>query len=100
MVLLSPAEQRKRRAAGGILIGLVSAAALLLAAAGLAKLRQRAPLRSAFAAAAVPGARRLPPALANRLAGSVELALAVLALGVGGRLGALPITLGFGMLAV
>ncbi|MFL6161377.1 MAG: MauE/DoxX family redox-associated membrane protein [Jatrophihabitantaceae bacterium] len=78
----------------------MSAAALLLAAAGLAKLRQRAPLRSAFAAAAVPGARRLPPALANRLAGSVELALAVLALGVGGRLGALPITLGFGMLAV
>jgi hypothetical protein len=80
-------------------IGLLSAAALLLAAAGLAKLRRRAPLRSAFAAAAVPGARRLPAALANRLAGSVELGLAAVALGIGGRPGALLIALGYAVLA-
>jgi hypothetical protein len=81
------------------LIGLMGAAALLLAAAGLAKLRQRAPQRSAFAAAAVPGLRRLAPTSANRLAGSVELATAVIALVVGGRLGALPLMLGYAVLA-
>jgi hypothetical protein len=81
------------------LIGLVGAAALLLAAAGLAKLRQRLPLRSAFAAAAVPGLRRLPVALATRLAGLLELTIAVLVLGLGGRLGALLIALGYAALA-
>ena len=88
-----------RRAAGGVLIGLVGAAALLLAAAGLAKLRQRLPLRSAFAAAAVPGLRRLPVAPATRLAGLLELTIAVLVFGFGGRLGALLIALGYAALA-
>jgi len=80
-------------------IGLLSAAALLLAAAGLAKLRRRTPARSVLAAAAIPGARRLPAGLANRLAGSVELAVAVAVLGIGGRLGGLLIVLCFGLLA-
>ena len=80
------------------MIGLVSAAALLLAAAGLAKLRQRAPLRSAFAAAHIPGLARLPAAPATRLAGAVELAIAALALGLGGRLGALLIAAGYAAL--
>jgi len=82
-----------------MLIGLVGAAAMLLAAAGLAKLRQRVPLRSAFAAAAVPGLRRLPAALATRLAGAAELAIAVVALVLGGRLGALLIAIGYAALA-
>jgi len=90
----------KHRAAGGILIGLVSAAALLLAAAGLAKLRRPAPPRSAFAAAAIPGARRLPPAVASRSAGAAELVVAAIALGIGGRLGALLIALGYALLAM
>lgn len=81
------------------MIGLLSAAALLLAAAGLAKLRQRAPVRSAFAAAAIPGARRLPAGLANRLSGMVELAIAATVLGVAGRLGGVLIALGYGLLA-
>lgn len=80
------------------MIGLVSAAALLLAAAGLAKLRQRAPLHSAFAAAKVPGLARVPAAAATRLAGAVELAIAALALALGGRLGALLIAVGFAAL--
>jgi hypothetical protein len=81
------------------LIGLLSAVALLLAAAGLAKLRQRATTRSAFAAAAIPGARRLPAGLANRLSGTVELAVAAVALGLGGRLGGVLIALCYGLLA-
>jgi hypothetical protein len=81
------------------LIGLLSAAALLLAAAGLAKLRQRSPARSAFAAAAVPGARRLPAGLANRLSGTVELAVAAVVLGAGGRLAGVLIALCYGLLA-
>jgi hypothetical protein len=81
------------------LIGLLSAAALLLAAAGLAKLRQRSPVRSTFAAAAVPGARRLPAGLANRLAGTLELAVAAVVLGAGGRLGGVLIAVGYGLLA-
>jgi len=82
-----------------MLIGLVSAAAMLLAAAGLAKLRQRAPLRSSFAAAAVPGLRRLPPGPATRLAGLAELLIAACALSFGGRLGALLIALSYAALA-
>ncbi len=82
-----------------MLIGLVSAAALLLAGAGLAKLWQRAPLRSAFAAARIPVARRLPAAVATRLAGVLELLVAAAALGFGGRLGALLIALGYAALA-
>lgn len=81
------------------MIGLLSGAALLLAAAGVAKLRQRAPIRSAFTAAAVPGARRLPAGLANRLSGTVELAVAVVVLGIGGRLGGLLIAVCYGLLA-
>jgi hypothetical protein len=98
MVWLSLAGAEKCRAAGGVLVGLVSAAALLLAAAGLAKLRQRTPLRSAFAAAAVPGLARLPAGPATRLAGALELAIALAALGLGGRLGALLIAVGYAAL--
>jgi hypothetical protein len=82
-----------------VLIGLVSAAALLLAAAGLAKLLQRAPLRSALAAAGVPGAQRLSAKTANRLSGAVELAVALLALLVGGRVGAALIAVAYLVLA-
>ncbi|MEO7261074.1 MAG: MauE/DoxX family redox-associated membrane protein [Jatrophihabitantaceae bacterium] len=81
------------------MIGLVSAAALLLAAAGLAKLRQRAPVRSALAAAGIPGAHRLGAKATNRLSGAVELAVALLALLVGGRLGAALIAAAFLVLA-
>jgi hypothetical protein len=81
-----------------VLIGLVSAAALLLAAAGLAKLRRRTPLRSAFAAAAVPGLARLPAGAATRLAGTVELVVGLVALAVGGRLGALLLAAGYAAL--
>ncbi|MEO6501982.1 MAG: MauE/DoxX family redox-associated membrane protein [Jatrophihabitantaceae bacterium] len=81
------------------MIGLVSAAALLLAAAGLAKLGQRAPVRSALAAAGIPGAHRLGAKAANRLSGAVELAVALLALLVGGRAGAALIAVAFGVLA-
>ena len=81
------------------MIGVVSAAALLLAAAGLAKLRQPAPLRSALAAAGIPGAQRLDPRLANRLSGAVELAIAAAALLVGGRFGAALIAVAFLVLA-
>lgn len=84
---------------GAVLIGLVSAAALLLAAAGLAKLRQRAPVRSALAAAGIPGAQRLGAKATNRLSGAVELAVALLALLIGGRVGAALIAVAFGVLA-
>ena len=80
---------------GAVLIGLVSAAALLLAAAGLAKLRQPAPIRSALAAAGIPGAHRLGAKAANRLSGAVELAVALLALLVGGRVAAALIALAY-----
>jgi len=82
------------------LIGLVSAAALLLAAAGLAKLRQHSPTRSALAAAGIPGADRLKPATANRLSGAVELTLAAVALVAGGRLAAVLVALAYAVLAV
>lgn len=81
------------------MIGLVSAAALLLAAAGLAKLGQRAPLRSALVAAGIPGADRLSPATATRLSGAVELAVALVALLAGGRLAAALIALAYLVLA-
>jgi len=80
-------------------IGLVSAAALLLAAAGLAKLRQRRPVRSALAAAGIPGARRLSPAVANRLSGAAELAVGMLALLLGGRVAGVLIAGAFAVLA-
>lgn len=82
-----------------MLIGLVSAAALLLAAAGLAKLRQRAPLRSALAAAAIPGAHRLSARTATRLSGAVELTVALVALLVGGRIAATLVALAYLVLA-
>lgn len=82
-----------------MLIGLVSAAALLLAAAGLAKLRQRAPLRSALVAAGIPGAHRLSAATATRLSGGAELAVALGALLVGGRIAAALIALAYLVLA-
>lgn len=72
---------------------------MLLAAAGLAKLRQRVPLRSAFAAAAVPGLRRLPAGPATRLSGAAELVIAAGTLVLGGRLGALLIAIGYAALA-
>ena len=72
---------------------------MLLAAAGLAKLRQRVPLRSAFAAAAVPGLRRLPAGPATRLSGAAELVIAAVSLVLGGRLGALLIAIGYAALA-
>ncbi len=81
------------------MIGLVCAAALLLAAAGLAKLRRPASARSALAAAGIPGAGRLTPKLANRLSGTAELAIALLALLVGGRVGAALIAAAFTVLA-
>lgn len=81
------------------MIGVVSAAALLLAAAGLAKLRQQVPIRSALAAAGVPGAQRLTPRMANRLSGAVELGIAAAALLIGGRLGAALLALAFLVLA-
>lgn len=84
---------------GAVLIGLLNAAALLLAAAGLAKLRQRAPVRSALAAAGVPGAQRLSAKTATRLSGTVELAVATLALLVGGRVAAALIALAYLVLA-
>lgn len=82
-----------------MLIGLVSAAALLLAAAGLAKLGQRAPLRSALAAAGIPGAQRLSARTATRLSGAVELIVALVALLVGGRIAAALIALAYLVLA-
>jgi hypothetical protein len=82
-----------------VLIGLVSAAALLLAAAGLAKIRQRAPVRSALAAAGIPGAQRLGAKTANRLSGTAELAVGLLALSVGGRVAAALIALAYAVLA-
>ena len=81
------------------MISLVSAAALLLAAAGLAKLRQPAPTRSALAAAGIPGAQRLGAKAANRLSGAVELAVAAVALLVGGRVAAAAIALAYLVLA-
>lgn len=81
------------------MISLVSAAALLLAAAGLAKLRQPAPVRSALAAAGIPGAQRLGAKAATRLSGAVELAAAVVALLVGGRVAAAVIALAYLVLA-
>jgi hypothetical protein len=82
-----------------MLIGLVSAAALLLAAAGLSKLRRRAPVRSALAAAGIPGAHRLGPRAANGLSGAAELGIAMVALLVGGRVAAALIAFAFGVLA-
>jgi hypothetical protein len=82
-----------------VLICLVSAAALLLAGAGVAKLRQPSPTRSALAAAGVPGAHRLGAKAANRLSGAAELAIAALALLVGGRVAAASIALGYLVLA-
>ena len=84
---------------GVALIGLVSAAALLLAAAGLAKIRQRAPIRSALAAAGIPGAQRLGPKAATRISGTAELAIGLVALLVGGRVAAALIAAAFLALA-
>ena len=81
------------------LIGLVSAAALLLAAAGLAKIRQRAPIRSALAAAGIPGAQRLGPKAANRISGTAELAIGMVALLVGGWVAAALIAAAYLVLA-
>lgn len=81
------------------MISLVSAAALLLAAAGLAKIRQPAPIRSALSAAGIPGADRLGAKAANRLSGAVELAVAALALLAGGRVAAASIALAYLVLA-
>ena len=81
------------------MISLVSAAALLLAAAGLAKIRRPSPTRSALAAAGIPGAQRLGAKVANRLSGAVELAIAALALLVGGRVAAASIALVYLVLA-
>jgi hypothetical protein len=82
-----------------VLISLVSAAALLLGAAGVAKLRQPAPVRSPLAAAGIPGAQRLGAKAATRLSGAVELALATVALLVGGRVAAAVIALAYLVLA-
>jgi hypothetical protein len=82
-----------------VLISLVSAVALLLAVAGLAKLRQAAPTRSALAAAGVPGAHRLGAKAANRLSGAVEVAVAAVALLAGGRVAAASIALAYLVLA-
>jgi len=82
-----------------MLIGLVSAAALLLAAAGLAKLGQRAPIRSALVAAGIPGAARLSAKAATRLSGALELSVALVALLVGGRIAATLIAVAYLVLA-
>jgi hypothetical protein len=81
------------------LIGVLSAAALLLAAAGLAKLRQRAPVRSAFVAARVPVLQQLPAPLANRLSGAAELVIGLVALALGGRFAAIALGVTFLVLA-
>lgn len=81
------------------MISLVSAAALLLAVAGLAKLRQPAPIRSALAAAGIPGAQRLGAKVATRLSGAVELTVAAVALLVGGRIAAALVALAYLVLA-
>lgn len=82
------------------MISLVSAAALLLAAAGLAKIGKPAPIRSALAAAGIPGAHRLGATVATRLSGAVEVTVAALALLFGGRVAAVLIALAFLLLAV
>jgi hypothetical protein len=84
---------------GAAVIGLVSAAALLLAAAGLAKMRRRAPARSALVAAGIPGAHRLSARAANRLTGTAELAIAAVALLAGGRIAGVVIAVAFAVLA-
>jgi hypothetical protein len=73
---------------GVLLIGLIGAAALLLGAAGIAKLSRHAPYRSALAAAQIPVLQRWTGRSAARLAGLAELLLALVAVAIGGRLGA------------
>ena len=81
------------------MISLIGAAALLLAGAGLAKIRQPSPTRSALVAAGIPGAQRLGAKAANRLSGAVELAVATVALLVGGRVAAALVALAYLVLA-
>lgn len=82
------------------MIGLQVAAALLLAAAGWIKLRRPSATRSALTAARLPGARILRPRLVNRGFGLIELAVAVVALLVGGRPAAGLLAASFGLLAL
>lgn len=82
-----------------MVIGLELAAALLLGAAGLSKLRRPGPARSALTAARLPGATRIPARWVNRGAGLAELALALAAFLLGGRLAGVLLALAFGSLA-
>ncbi|HJQ03727.1 MAG TPA: MauE/DoxX family redox-associated membrane protein [Jatrophihabitans sp.] len=81
------------------MIGLLSAAAFLLGAAGAAKLVGPPGVSSALATARLPGAGRLPARIAGRISGLIELAVAVAALALGGRVGAALIALGYAVLA-
>ncbi len=81
------------------MLGLLNAAAILLAAAGGAKLLRPGTGTPALVSAGVPGAGRISGPLLNRLAGLLELLLAVAALAVGGRPAAVLIAMVYAILA-
>jgi hypothetical protein len=87
------------RAGGVTVIGLMGAAALLLGAAGLAKAIGRVPDRPALVAARIPVLDRWTGPAGARVTGLGELLVAVLALAIGGRLGAALLMLAYLSLA-
>ncbi len=75
----------RRNGATRTMVGILSAAALLLVVAGLAKLRDPGPARSAIVAARLPGGARVRSPWVARSVGAAEVLVGTAALLVGGR---------------
>ncbi len=82
------------------MVGIVSAAALLLVVAGLAKLKDPLPARTAIVAARLPGGAALRSPGAARAVGAAELLVGTAALLVGGRWTSALLALAYGLLAL
>jgi hypothetical protein len=83
------------RSRGVIVIGLMGAAALLLGAAGLSKAIRRVSDRPAEVAVRMPVRDRWRGPASGRISGLGELFVAVLAVAIGGRAGALLLMLAY-----
>ena len=82
------------------MVGIVSAAALLLVVAGLAKLRDPLPARSAMVAARLPGGAAVRSPGTARAVGAAELVVGSAALLVGGPVTAALLALSYLLLAL
>jgi len=82
------------------MVGIVSAGALLLVVAGLAKLRNPLPARTAIVAARLPGGAAVRSPGAARAVGAAEVLVGAAALLVGGPVTAALLALAYGLLAL